>query len=102
MYFYIYIFCPKTSMVVCCAQDPPKYGIAYNHFGGGQEGKEACEALFALCSMGSVDTMVSNFLQPLQVPACCVLFFMPAVCCMLYAACVRLYLFVYVSVRVYF
>ncbi|CAN0410119.1 unnamed protein product, partial [Ectocarpus sp. 12 AP-2014] len=47
-------------------EDPPKYGAAYGHFGGGQEGKEACEALYALCNMGSVDTMVSNFLQPLQ------------------------------------
>ncbi|CAM9543134.1 unnamed protein product [Scytosiphon promiscuus] len=47
-------------------EDPPKYGPAFNHFGGGQEGKEACEALYALCNMGSVDTMVSNFLQPLQ------------------------------------
>ncbi|CAN0143192.1 unnamed protein product, partial [Hapterophycus canaliculatus] len=47
-------------------ENPPKYGSAFQHFGGGQEGKEACEALFALCNMGSVDTMVSNFLQPLQ------------------------------------
>ncbi|CBN74706.1 pol1-like DNA polymerase [Ectocarpus siliculosus] len=47
-------------------EDPPKYGAAYGHFGGGLEGKEACEALYALCNMGSVDTMVSNFLQPLQ------------------------------------
>ncbi|CAM9132669.1 unnamed protein product [Ascophyllum nodosum] len=46
--------------------DPPKYGTAFSHFGGGAHGKEACEALYALCSMGSVDTMVSNFLQPLQ------------------------------------
>ncbi|CAM9558280.1 unnamed protein product [Pylaiella littoralis] len=47
-------------------EDPPKYGGAFKHFGGGPEGKEACKALFALCSMGSIDTMVSNFLQPLQ------------------------------------
>ncbi|CAN0457357.1 unnamed protein product, partial [Discosporangium mesarthrocarpum] len=47
--------------------DPPAYGTAFAHFGGSiGEGKEACEALAALCSMGSVDTMVSSFLRPLQ------------------------------------
>lgn len=46
--------------------NPPRYGRAYKSFGGGREGREACEALYALCNMGSVDTMVSNFLQPLQ------------------------------------
>ena len=48
-------------------QDPPNFGKAYNHFGGGLEGKEACEALYALSSMSSMDKMVSAFLQPLQV-----------------------------------
>ena len=52
---------------VIATQDPPKYGPAYGHFGGGPEGKEACEALYALSSMSSTDNMVSSFLQPLQV-----------------------------------
>ena len=29
-------------------------------------GKEGCEALFSLCSIGSIDTMIANFLTPLQ------------------------------------
>jgi DNA polymerase I-like protein with 3'-5' exonuclease and polymerase domains len=41
--------------------DPPKYGLAYEHFG-----KEGCEALFSLCSIGSIDTMIANFLTSLQ------------------------------------
>ncbi len=32
-----------------------------------QAGEEACWALDTLCSMGSIDTMLSNFLLPLQV-----------------------------------
>lgn len=48
-------------------QDPPQYGSAFKHFGSAREGREACEALYALCQMGSLDTTISNFLQPLQV-----------------------------------
>ena len=29
-------------------------------------GKEGCEALFSLCSIGSIDTMIANFLTSLQ------------------------------------
>merc|ERR1711871_1270256 len=42
------------------------WGLAYDYFGGGDKGKEACQALDALCSMGSIDTMITNFLVPLQ------------------------------------
>lgn len=48
-----------------------KWGEAHKHFlrrGEGEEAaQEACFALDALCSMGSIDTMISNFLVPLQV-----------------------------------
>jgi DNA polymerase I-like protein with 3'-5' exonuclease and polymerase domains len=47
-------------------EDPPMYGPAFEHFGGGQDGVDACKALDALCKMGSIDTMLSNFLLPLQ------------------------------------
>lgn len=30
-------------------RDPPQYGKAYDHFGGGEEGKDACVGLDALC-----------------------------------------------------
>jgi DNA polymerase-1 len=46
--------------------DPPRYGPAYEHFGGGSAGKEACEALDSLVQMSSIDSMLSNFIQPLQ------------------------------------
>jgi len=41
--------------------DPPRYGSAYDQFG-----KEGCEALFSLCAIGSIDTMIGNFLTSLQ------------------------------------
>ena len=47
--------------------DPPVYGSAYEAFGGGEVGREACVALEALCRMGAIDTMLSNFILPLQV-----------------------------------
>jgi len=47
-------------------EDPPKYGTAYDFFGGGDEGHDACVALFSLCAIGSIDTMIANFLTSLQ------------------------------------
>ncbi|KAL3922519.1 MAG: hypothetical protein SGILL_002159 [Bacillariaceae sp.] len=47
-------------------EDPPRYGKAYEFFGGGQQGHNACEALFSLCAIGSIDTMIANFLTSLQ------------------------------------
>jgi DNA polymerase family A/SAP domain len=47
-------------------EDPPKYGPAFEHFHGGDAGRDACLALDALCKMGSIDTMLSTFLLPLQ------------------------------------
>lgn len=41
--------------------DPPRYGTAYE-----QVGEEGCKALFSLCAIGSIDTMISNFLTSLQ------------------------------------
>lgn len=46
--------------------DPPKYGSAYEFFGGGDEGHEACVALYSLTAIGSIDTMIANFLTSLQ------------------------------------
>ncbi len=44
----------------------PKYGSAYEFFGGGEEGRRACVALYSLTQMGSIDTMIANFVVPLQ------------------------------------
>jgi DNA polymerase-1 len=46
--------------------DPPQYGKAYDAFGGGQKGHEACVAFFSLTAVGSIDTMIANFLTSLQ------------------------------------
>ena len=47
-------------------QDPPQFGTAYKFFGEGDKGRDACEALFSLCAIGSIDTMIANFLTSLQ------------------------------------
>jgi len=46
--------------------DNPKYGRAYAFLGGGKEGHEACVALYSLTAIGSIDTMIANFLTTLQ------------------------------------
>lgn len=43
------------------------YGTAYAAFGGGLKGKEACHAIAALCEVCSIDSLISNFILPLQV-----------------------------------
>ncbi|KAI3673791.1 hypothetical protein L6452_39921 [Arctium lappa] len=42
------------------------YGTAYAAFGGGSEGHEACHAIAALCEVCSIDSLISNFILPLQ------------------------------------
>jgi len=39
---------------------------AYDFFGGGEKGHEACVALHSLYAIGSIDTMIGNFLTSLQ------------------------------------
>ncbi|XP_024528617.1 DNA polymerase I A, chloroplastic/mitochondrial [Selaginella moellendorffii] len=48
------------------SEDLSAYGKAYGAFGGGEEGKKACMAIAALCELSSIDTLISNFIQPLQ------------------------------------
>lgn len=48
-------------------EDTTSYGTAYKAFGGGKEGKEACYAIAALCEICSIDSLISNFILPLQV-----------------------------------
>ena len=42
------------------------YGTAYNFFGGGEAGREACLAIGALANIGQIDSTINNFLVPLQ------------------------------------
>lgn len=50
--------------------DTSAYGTAYSAFGGGQAGIEACHAIAALCEVCSIDSLISNFILPLQVICC--------------------------------
>lgn len=43
------------------------YGTAYEPFGGGKKGTEACHAIAALCERSSIDKLISSFILPLQV-----------------------------------
>ncbi len=47
-------------------QNPPKYGVAYKAFSEGEAGAEACQAIDSLVKMSSIDTLLSNFIVPLQ------------------------------------
>ncbi|KZV33486.1 DNA polymerase I B, chloroplastic/mitochondrial-like [Dorcoceras hygrometricum] len=47
-------------------RDTSAYGAAYAAFGGGQAGIEACHAIAALCEVCSIDSLISNFILPLQ------------------------------------
>ncbi|PNT61954.1 hypothetical protein BRADI_5g23367v3 [Brachypodium distachyon] len=47
-------------------EDTTSYGTAYEAFGGGRKGKEACYAIAALCEICSIDSLISNFILPLQ------------------------------------
>ncbi len=46
--------------------DPPKYGKAYKFFKTHEEGHDACVGLYSLTAIGSIDTMIANFLSSLQ------------------------------------
>jgi DNA polymerase-1 len=46
--------------------NPPKYGLAYDHFQDKEEGHAACIALKALFDINSINTMLNNFILPLQ------------------------------------
>lgn len=47
--------------------DNAAYGSAYDFFGGGEEGRVACQAICALANIGQIDATITNFLIPLQV-----------------------------------
>ena len=44
-------------------------GTLYAAFGGGTAGLRACAAVDALCEVAAIDTLLSNFIIPLQGPA---------------------------------
>ncbi|KAG6523997.1 hypothetical protein ZIOFF_013886 [Zingiber officinale] len=38
------------------------YGTAFEAFGGGNKGREACEAIAALCETTAIDSLITNFI----------------------------------------
>ncbi|XP_051135305.1 DNA polymerase I B, chloroplastic/mitochondrial-like [Andrographis paniculata] len=46
--------------------DTSAYGAAYGAFGGGQAGIESCHAIAALYELCCIDSLISNFILPLQ------------------------------------
>ncbi|OEL13655.1 DNA polymerase I A, chloroplastic [Dichanthelium oligosanthes] len=59
--------CGSSSEISDCdLVDTSSYGTAYEAFGGGKKGKEACHAIAALCEICSIDSLISNFILPLQ------------------------------------
>jgi hypothetical protein len=49
--------------------DKSAYGLAFQAFENKEEGREACHAISALCEVCSIDSLISNFILPLQVIA---------------------------------
>lgn len=46
--------------------DKSAYGLAFQAFENKEEGREACHAISALCEVCSIDSLISNFILPLQ------------------------------------
>ncbi|CAL9098054.1 unnamed protein product [Musa textilis] len=51
---------------ICTDEDTSASGTAYEAFGEGKNGREACQAIAALCEVCSIDSLISNFILPLQ------------------------------------
>jgi len=49
--------------------DKSVYGTAFQAFKEEEKGREACHAIAALCEVCSIDSLISNFILPLQVIA---------------------------------
>jgi hypothetical protein len=47
--------------------DNSAYGTAFTAFPTEEEGREACHAIAALCEVCSIDSLIANFILPLQV-----------------------------------
>lgn len=63
---------PKTDAATLSSMagrpfdDPPKYGSVYEQFGGGDAGKNICEALASLVDVRTIEKVLSSFILPLQ------------------------------------
>ncbi|XP_027341576.1 DNA polymerase I A, chloroplastic/mitochondrial-like isoform X2 [Abrus precatorius] len=57
---------PPQNEVAPVEIDNSAYGTALNAFPTYEEGREACHAIAALCEVCSIDSLISNFILPLQ------------------------------------
>ncbi|KHN38292.1 DNA polymerase I [Glycine soja] len=57
---------PSQSQVASVKIDKSAYGTAYAAFPTEEEGREACHAIAALCQVCSINSLISNFILPLQ------------------------------------
>ncbi|CAJ1964226.1 unnamed protein product [Sphenostylis stenocarpa] len=57
---------PSQSEVLPAEVDKSAYGTAFSRFPTEEEGREACHAIAALCEVCSIDSLISNFIVPLQ------------------------------------
>ncbi|RDX63967.1 DNA polymerase I B, chloroplastic/mitochondrial [Mucuna pruriens] len=57
---------PSESEVLPAEIDKSAYGTAFSAFPTEEEGREACHAIAALCEVCSIDSLISNFILPLQ------------------------------------
>lgn len=64
--------------------DKSDYGTAFLAFEDEGEGREACHAIAALCEVCSIDSLISNFILPLQVIAAKMSFWRWSSCLLLF------------------
>lgn len=57
----------SQSHVAVSKVDNSAYGTAFAAFPTEKEGREACHAIAALCEVSSINSLISNFILPLQV-----------------------------------
>ncbi|RDX75232.1 DNA polymerase I A, chloroplastic/mitochondrial, partial [Mucuna pruriens] len=57
---------PSQSQVAPVTIDKSAYGTAFVAFPTEEEGREACHAIAALCEVCSINSLISNFILPLQ------------------------------------
>ncbi|XP_027369033.1 DNA polymerase I A, chloroplastic/mitochondrial-like isoform X2 [Abrus precatorius] len=57
---------PSKSHITAVKVDKSAYGTAFAAFPTEEEGREACHAIAALCEVCSINSLISNFILPLQ------------------------------------
>lgn len=58
---------PSQNHIAVAKFDKSAYGTAFAAFPTEKEGRDACHAIAALCEVSSINSLISNFILPLQV-----------------------------------